>query len=193
VPEGLLGRCLLVVAVVCGIAVVPAMVISAYVGYYMLVPRYTAVAEFDDRGFNLRLEFYLTDPEASVSGRYLSVISGGSYKTQRLEGWDWSHRARTSVYLIDPTHIAVLSALGYDYEIGLAPVGFVPLVPDHAERWQYLGAFDFTFLPDGRPRLQFFDAKLAECIPMGSSDPATWATMPRLAARRPTCPNPPQF
>jgi hypothetical protein len=132
----------------------------------------------------------LTDPAASDSGRYLSVITGGSYKTQMLEGWDWSHRARTSIYLIDPAHIAVLSALGYDYEIGLKSVGFVPLVPDGAERWHYLGAFDFTYPPGKSPRLQFFDAQLPECIPMGSSDPATWRDKPRAQARQASCPTP---
>lgn len=187
--KGLLGRCLLAVAILGGIGLLPAAVISAYVGYYMLVPRYTSVAYFEDLGFNLRLDFYLTDDEARDTGRYLSVISDGSYITQMLAGWDWSHRARTSVYLIDPAHVAVLSALGNDYEISLKPVGFVPLTAAGAEQWRYLGAFDFTFPPGARPRLEFFDAQaLPECIPMGLVPPSEWGTKPRAAARHPNCP-----
>jgi hypothetical protein len=190
VPKSLLGRCLLVIAIMCGVAVVPALVVSAYVGYYMLVPRYSAVADFDTLGFNLRLDLFLSDDEARDSGRYLSIINGGSYHTVMIPGWDWSHRARTSVYSIDANHIAVLSALGYDEEITLRPFGVAPIASDNGEHWEYLGAFDFTFPHDARPRLQFFDAQqLAECIPMGAnSDPSNWAGKARPEARRATCP-----
>jgi hypothetical protein len=190
VSKSLLGRCLLAVAILGGISLLPAALISAYVGYYMLAPRYAAVAYFGDLGFNLRLEFYLTDDEARDSGRYLSVISGGSYETRMLGGWDWAHRARTSIYLIDAAHIAVLSPLGYAYEITLKPVAFVPLVSDRSEQWHYLGAFDFVFPPGQKPRLQFLDARLPECVPMGGADPGSWRDQPRAQARRASCPTP---
>jgi hypothetical protein len=191
VSKRLLGRCLLVLAIMCGTAVIPAAAILGYVGFYMLVPRYSAVGEFDKFGFNLRLDLYLTDDEARDSGRYLSVINGGSFHTSMISGWDWSHRARTSIYSIDENHIAVLSALGYDYKITLKPFDFSPIVSDHGEQWQYLGAFDFTF-PAGRsPRLEFFD-QVAECIPMGTIDASQWAEKPRSQARRASCPSPQQ-
>ena len=136
-----------------GVAALPAIAISSYVGYYMLVPRYSAVADFEKLGFNLRLDFYLTDDELRDSGRYLSVINGGSYHTVMLGGWDWAHKARTSVYRIDEQHLAVSSALGYDYQITLQPFGFAPVVSDRGEQWQYLGAFDFAFPPGRQPRL----------------------------------------
>jgi len=189
VSKALLGRCLLVIAIMCGVAVVPALAISAYVGYYMLVPRYSAVADFDTLGFNLRLDLFLTDDEDRTSGRYLSVINGGSYHTEMLGGWDWPHRARTSIYRIDANHIAVLSALGYDYEITLVPQAFVPLAPETGAQWRYLGAFDFAFVRNRKPRLQFFGPDSAECIPMGTIDPATWADRPRAQARHATCPS----
>jgi hypothetical protein len=191
VSRGLLGRFLLVVAIMCGVAVLPALVISAYVGYYMLVPRYSAGVDFDQYGFNVRLDLYLTDDEARDSGRYLSVIDGGSYHTVMLPGWDWSHRARTSLYRIDDNHIAVLSPLGTDDEITLKPFAVQPAVSDSSQQWQYLGAFDFTFPPGARPRLEFFDQQhLAECIPM-TTDKAAWAVEPRASARSERCPNPP--
>jgi hypothetical protein len=183
------GRSLAILAIMAGIAIVPALMISAYVGYYMLVPRYSAVVEFDRFGFNLRLDLFLTDDELRDSGRYLSVINGGAYHTVMLSGWDWAHKARTSVYRIDDGHIAVLSALGQDYAITLKPFASARAVSDRGEQWQYLGGFDFTFPPGARARLEFFDAAhLAECIPMGTSDPSTWADMPRAAARRAACP-----
>ena len=173
-----------------GVAVVPAMAISAYVAFYMLVPRYSAVADFDDYKFNLRLDFFLTNDEARDSGRYFSVINDGGYHTVMIPGWDWAHKARTNVYRIDANHIAVLSALGYDYKITLKPFDTARTVSDPGEQWQYLGAFDFTFPPGQRPRLDFFDAQLAECIPMATTDPTDWADTPRSPARHPTCPTP---
>ncbi len=185
-----LRRCLLVLAIMGGVAVVPAIALSLYVGYYMLVPRYSAVAEFEKYGFNLRLDLFLTEDEARDSGRYLSVINGGSYETRMIAGWDWAHRARTSIYRIDGNHLAVSSAFGHDYKITLKPFDFAPAVSDSGEGWQYLGAFDFTFPTKRRPRLMFFDPRVAECIPMGTTDPARWADKPRPQARRAVCPSP---
>jgi hypothetical protein len=191
VPKTFFARSVVVVAIMCGVAVVPAAVILLYVGYYMLVPRYSAVVDFDKLGFNLRLDFYLSDAEERDSGRYLSVINGGSYHTVMIPGWNWSRHARTSVYWIDANHLAVLSALGYDDKITLKPFDFSPIVSDPGGQWQYLGAFDFNFPPGKRPRLEFVPAaQLAECIPMGTDDPSKWADKPRAAARRVSCPTP---
>jgi hypothetical protein len=190
VPKTFFGRCSAIIAIICGVAIVPAAAMLLYVGYYMLVPRYSAVVDFDRLGFNLRLDFYLSE-EARDSGRYLSVINGGSYHTAMIAGGNWSHHARTSVYWIDANHIAVLSALGCDNKVTLTPFAFAPIVSETGEQWQYLGAFDFNFPPDKRPRLEFVPAaQLAECIPMGTDDPSKWADKPRAAARRASCPTP---
>jgi len=191
VSKRVFGRCLLIVGIVAGVSIVPALAISLYVGYYMLVPRYSSVVDFDRYGFNVRLDLYLSDDEARDSGRYISVINGGSYHTAMVPGWDWSHRARTSLYRIDDNRIAVLSALGRDYAITLKPFGFAPAVSDRGEGWQYLGAFDFTFPPGKHPRLMFFSQQDAECIPMGTVERARWADEPRPQARRASCPSPP--
>lgn len=189
--NNLLRRCLAVGAVMAGIAAVPATVIGCYVAYLLWVPSYSAVADFDDSlGFNLRLDLFRTEVDARHSGRYLSVITSAAYHTFNIPGWDWAHKARTSIYRIDDNHLAVLSAMGYDYAITLKPLAFTPLVSDSGEGWQYLGAFDFAFAPGARPRLEFFDRELAECIPMGTDQPATWASKPRAQARRPSCPSP---
>jgi len=190
VSRRFLGRCLIIGAIIVGVAAVPALIALAYVGYYLMVPRYSAVAEFEKLGFNLRLDLFLTEDELRDSGRYLTVINGGSYHMAMLAGWDWAHKARTNVYRIDEGHIAVASALGYDYRITLQPFTVTPVTPDSGDGWQYLGAFDFIFPAGRRPRLRFFDSTLAECIPMGNDDPSRWAGKPRAAARRATCPTP---
>jgi len=191
VSKSFLGRCLLIVAIVCGVAMVPALGISAYVGYYIFVPRYSAVGEFDRYAFNLRLDLFLSDDEAGDSGRYFSVINGSAYHTAMIPGWDWAHKARTSVYRVDDNRIAVLSAFGIDRMVTLRPFAVAPVVSDRGDRWQYLGAFDFAFDRKGRPRLLFFDAgQLPECIPMGNDEPSRWGDKPRSRARRATCPTP---
>jgi len=189
VSKRFLGRCLLIVAIVCGVAVLPAAAISLYTAWYMLVPRYSAVAECPQYDFNVRLDLYLSDDEARDSGRHLSLITGSQYHIAMIPGWDWSHRARTSLYRIDDNHLAVLSAEGRDEEITMRPFVMTPLREGSGEGWLYLGAFDFVFSPHGVARLGFFTSQqLAECIPMGKDDPAGWAAKPRAAARRATCP-----
>jgi hypothetical protein len=187
-----LGRCLMIVAIICGVAAVPAAAVSLYTAWFMMVPRYSAVRDFDKYGFNVRLDFYLSNNEPRDSGRYLSVIHESGYYTAMIPGWDWAHRARTSLYRIDDNHLAVLSAQGHDQEVTLKPFAMKSLESDgRGGDWQYLGAFDFTFPPGERPRLAFFDPQqLPECIPMGSEAPATWADKPRAPFRRPTCPTP---
>lgn len=185
----LFNRCLLVVAIIFGVAAVPAAAVSLYTAWFMMVPRYSAVEDFDQYGFNVRLDFFLSDNEERDSGRYFSVIHGGGYWTAMIPGWDWAHRARTSLYRIDDNHLAVLSAQGHDEEVTLKPFRMTPLTSGSGEGWEYLGAFEFIFPRHSRARLEFFEPQqLAECVPMGNDDPAGWATKPRPQARRAACP-----
>jgi hypothetical protein len=185
-----LRQCLLVGAIIVGLSFVPAIFLLGYVGYYGFMPRYSAVAYFwDSDRFNLRLDLYRTD-ETQDSGRYLTAIEDAGYYQFKIEGSDWAHRARTSIYRIDANHLAVLSALGHDYTLTLKPWAVAPVVSDRGEHWRYLGAFDFIFPPDEKARLEFVDGQSAECIPMGRTDPASWAEEPRPQARRASCPNP---
>ncbi|HTW50272.1 MAG TPA: hypothetical protein VME45_00055 [Stellaceae bacterium] len=185
----LVNRCLLVAAIICGVAAVPAAAVSLYTAWFMMVPRYSAVQDFDKYGFNVRLDLFLSDDEARDSGRYFNVIYGGGYYTAMIPGWDWAHRARTSLYRIDDNHLAVLSAEGHDEEVTLRPFAMTPIKTGSGEGWEYLGAFEFLFPPHSKARLEFFQPQqLAECIPMGTVDPASWAAKPRPRARRATCP-----
>lgn len=185
----LVGRCLIVIAIICGVAAVPAAAVSLYTAWYMMVPRYSAVQDFDKYGFNVRLDLFLSNDEVRDSGRYFSVIHGTGYYTVMIPGWDWAHHARTSLYRIDDNHLAVLSAQGHDEEITLNPFAMTPIKTGSGDNWDYLGAFDFVFPPYDRARLEFFDLEqLAECIPMGNEDPAKWAKESRASARRATCP-----
>ena len=181
----------MVIAIVCGVAVVPAAAVSLYTAWYMMVPRYSSVRDFDKYRFNVRLDLFLTNDEAHDSGRYFSVIHDTGYYTAMIPGWDWAHRARTSLYRIDDNHLAVLSAEGHDEEITLKPFAMTPITAVSGDKWEYLGAFDFLFPPHGKARLEFFEPQqLAECIPMGTDNPAGWAERPRAQARRATCPTP---
>jgi hypothetical protein len=190
VAKPFLTRSLQVLAIMFGVAVLPAIGLSLYTGYYMMVPRYSAVVEFDKLGFNLRVDLFLTDDELRDSGRYLNVINGGSYHSFGLGGWDWAHRARTSIYRIDDNHLGVLSAFGYDYVVTLKPFATAPVaLGESGEGWQYLGAFEFAFPAKGKPRLEFFPPEdLAECVPMGMHEPGPWPGRPRAAVRQATCP-----
>jgi len=185
-----LRQCLLVAGIIGSVGVVPATLLLAYVGFYVWLPWYSAVAYFAPYGFNLRLDFYQSAEDRGDSGRYLSVITDKAFHTFMLSGWGWARRARTSVYRIDDERIAVLSPFGYDYRITLYPFAYAPVASDDGAQWQYLGAFDFTFPTGSRPRLQFFDSQLAECIPM-VGDPSQWTALPRAPARRAGCPSPP--
>jgi hypothetical protein len=185
----LLRRCLPVGAIIVGTALVPGLLLAGRTAYYFWVPRYSAVGYFDDFGFNLRLDLFLTQDDARDSGRYVSVIAGLAYNTFNIPGPGWSRRARTSIYRIDDRRIAVLSPLGHDYEVTLKPFAFAPVVSDAGDKWQYLGAFDFAFPPGERPHLYYFDSQLlAECIPMGTDRPDEWTDLPRAPARRTSCP-----
>ena len=187
----LLGRLLIVIAIICGVAVVPAAAVSLYTAWYLMVPRYSAVQDFEKYGFNVRLDLFLSNDEARDSGRYFSVIHDTGYYTVMIPGWDWAHRARTSLYRIDDNHIAVLSAEGHDEEFTLKPFAMTPIKAGGDQNWEYLGAWDFLFPHDGTARLEFFEPQqLAECIPMGNTDPAGWVREPRAQARRATCPTP---
>jgi len=189
VSKRLVGRCLLIAAIIFGVAAVPAAAVSLYTAWFMMVPRYSAVQDFDKYGFNVRLDLFLSDDEARDSGRYFNVIHGGGYYTAMIPGWDWAHRARTSLYRIDDNHLAVLSAQGHDEEVTLNPFVMTPIKSASGEGWEYLGAFEFLFPPRTKPRLEFFEPQqLAECIPMGTVDPASWAAKPRPQVRRATCP-----
>jgi hypothetical protein len=190
VTKGSFSRGLRIGAILVAISLLPSAILLAYTGYYTLVPRYSSVAEFERFGVNLRLDFFRANEEVLDTGRYLTVIRGGSFRSFMLQGWDWTHRARTSLYRIDDNHFAVLSPLGYDYVLTVKPPSFTPVVSDSGAQWQYLGAFDFAF-PNGKARLLFFDSPVAECIPMGKSDPATWTNKPRPQVRRESCPSPP--
>lgn len=190
VTKGSLFRGLWIGAILVAISLLPSAVLLVYTGYYTFVPRYSSVAEFERFGFNLRLEFFRPNEEVLDTGRYLTMIRGGSVRRFMLEGWDWVHRARTSLYRIDDNHFAVLSPRGYDYILSLTPLSFTPVVSDSGAQWQYLGAFDFAF-SNGKARLLFFDPQVAECVPMGKSDPAICTSKPRPQFRHESCPTPP--
>jgi hypothetical protein len=192
VSKRLLVQSLRVGAIALGVALMPAVFILGPVAYYGLVPRYSHVAYFwDNFGFNLRLDLFRTD-ETKDSGRYLTVITEFGYDRMAIEGSDWLHRARTSIYRIDRNHVVALSALGHDYTITLKPFATALVASEPGAQWQYLGAFDFVFPPGVKARLEFAEPKSSpECIPMGRTDPASWATMPRPQARAATCPSPP--
>ena len=75
------------------------------------VPAYSAAFRIDDIKATIRLNFYSLWSEAqSNSGRYLAVHSNKGMLVHEICGFDWAHRARTSVYLTKGDKIVVLGS-----------------------------------------------------------------------------------
>jgi hypothetical protein len=167
---------------------------AIWLTYQAFVPAYSA--SFTERGVTLELQFFrgndiFSDGLAS-SGRYLTLTSPNGRVRYNMQGWDWIHRARTSIYATESGNFAVL---GPDYDDVLIDTG--RLVTSRAFRvasqnWTYLGAFDFAEAQSGGhgKTLRFIPAtEQAECVPTGPlSDGEAW--WPRAAARNQRCPAP---
>ena len=160
--------------------------------YQTCVPVYSA--SFTDKNVTLKLEFFrandLFSDGLDSKVRYLTLTGPNGRVKYGMQGWDWIHRARTSVYATENGNFAVL---GPDYEDVLIDTG--QLTTSHAFRvasqdWTYLGAFDFVRGQNGDHDRSFRfipAAEQAECVPTGpSSGGEVWS--PRNAAREQRCP-----
>jgi hypothetical protein len=166
--------------------------LAAWLIYQALVPVYSA--SLTEKDVTLKLEFFrandLFGDGLDSSGRYLTLTSPNGRVRYNMQGWDWIHRARTSVYATQGGNFAVL---GPDYDDVLIDIGQLATFRAFrvaSQDWTYLGAFDFAPAQAGhRDRgLRFIPAtEQAECVPTAplSNSEAWW---PRGAARKQRCP-----
>jgi hypothetical protein len=160
--------------------------------YQTFVPAYSA--SFLNKNVTLKLEFFrandLFGDGLDSKVRYLTLTGPNGRVKYGMQGWDWSHRARTSIYATDNGNFVVL---GPDYEDVLIDVG--QLTTSRAFRiasqdWTYLGAFDFVRGQNGDHdrTFRFISAtEQAECVPSWPLSDGE-ARLPRGAARKQRCP-----
>ena len=184
-----------VASVICGImAVGIALVIAAlvgYAGYHTAFPHYSAETSVPSTDVKLRLDCFLT-ADGTNAGLYLvATTSRGGAVSATLWTTECVHLARTSIYRVDDSSIAVLGPTESDYRLSLTPLRFArERSGSLSDNWQYLGVFDFDEIKKGARRLRFFEAReQPECIPM-AMDQVDWSGLARAAARHPTCPGP---
>ena len=159
--------------------------------YYTFVPVHSASYRVPGTDTTVKLELWSTTGDGD-SGRYLTLTSSRGSVKYNMPGFDWAHRARTSLYL-DLAGDENLAVLGPDDDILISnelKISRAFRVP--SEDWIYLGAFDFV-----PPAVQGHDRDLGfvpaggqneqkECIPTYRDQ--RYDFEPRNSARQNRCP-----
>jgi hypothetical protein len=158
--------------------------------YTALVPAFSASFRIPGNDATVRLEFFrindLFSDGLQASGRYVTFISPHGRVEYNMPGWDWIHRARTSVYLTEAKNIAILGPDGEDILVDADQLKISRAFRVSSEDWTYLGAFDFVQpIIGGYVRsLRFIPAtEQEECVPQNSSNEGAV----RAAARQSRC------
>jgi hypothetical protein len=174
------------------VAVLGAPVVG-WVAYSLLVPAYSARFQIPESGTTVGLEFFwandLWRDGLSEKTRYITVTSPRGTVKYSMDGWDWAHRARTSVYVTnDEKSLAVLGPDHEDVVIDIEQLKVSRAFRITSQDWTYLGAFDFVpSVIRGRDRtFRFIPAsEQAECVPTEPNGSKLWA--PRNSARKSRC------
>jgi hypothetical protein len=149
-------------------------------------PAHASIVSVPDLNATIKLEFYMVWDETQESGRFITASTPRGSVHSKIEGFDWLHNARTSIYETPQHDVAVLGPTALDYIIHLQTLELTTLSPFASSvGWKYIGAFDF-----GGPShtLQFFPASQeAECIPMRTSRDEYWPKMSRAEYRKEDC------
>jgi hypothetical protein len=162
-----------------------------FVLYHVFVPVFSENFRIPGYDVTVRLEFFRTNDTfrdgMQESGRYLTLTTSHGRIVYNMPGWDWPHRARTSLYLADGKSIAILGPDGEDILIDTDQLKVSRAFRIPSDDWTYLGAFDFVQpIVGGYDRsLRFIPAaKQAECVPQ--HPPNQWVV--RAATRQSRCP-----
>jgi hypothetical protein len=159
-----------------------------YVVYNVFVPVCSAQTRIDALDAMLKLKFYRD------AGRYLTIETRSGGTTVQMCGYDWAHRARTSLYLTSDKNLVVMGPDACDYLISMEPLRVIHPFKVASDDWTYLGAFDLDYSSSGARelRLRFIPAtEQEECLyPMVSVErfPVEWN---RNSERKKQCPPPP--
>ena len=163
-----------------------------WVTYTNFVPAFSASVPLPQVATTLQLEFFrvneLLGGGLIQSGRYLTLTSPRGRVTYNMPGWDWPHRARTSVYVTQDKKFAVLGPDEEDILIDTEQSKISRAFRIPSQDWTYLGAFDFV-----QPVIGGYDRNLRfipaaeqdECVPTDSLANETW---PRNEQRKERCP-----
>ena len=123
-------------------------VLSGWLIYAAIVPVFAASSEIQENDSTVRLEFFrvndLFGDGLQKSGRYLTITSPHGHIAYNMPGWDWAHRARTSLYLTGSKGIAILAPDGEDILIDVDRSKISRAFRISSGDWTYLGAFDFV-------------------------------------------------
>jgi hypothetical protein len=144
------------------IAVIGALGLAGLYVHSRIIPAKSGEVFFPEIDTTVRLRFYYT--WGDESGRFVTVTTRNGTIRGSIEGWDWAHYARTSIYVTPEGNVAILGQSEYDYMIDSKTLQLTQLLPGRvsSERWKYMGAFD-----TGQPALHFYPAsEQKECIPM---------------------------
>jgi hypothetical protein len=148
-----------------------------------ITPAQSAEALLPELDATIKLKFYYSWGD-NDSGRYISVTDRNGNVRGKIDGWDWAHHARTSIYATPEGNLAILGPAQSDYLVDRKTLQLKNLwgAGKSSEIWKYLGAFDFQ-----ERSLHFFPAAdQKECIPMlmeYDPDPS----LPRSQYRRQGC------
>jgi hypothetical protein len=149
-------------------------------------PLHSASVLIPELNTTVKLEFYGVWDEARESGRYLTVSTQTASFRSEIDGFDWVHNPRTSIYETPEHVIAILGPTKTDYFIDPSMIELKNLSPFASSvGWHYIGAFDFG---GASHTLQFIPAsQQSECIPMRMSRDEYWPKMSRAEYRQEDC------
>jgi hypothetical protein len=166
-------------------------VLLGWMAYAAVVPVFAADSRIPENDSTIRLEFFRVNDLFSdglhKSGRYLTVSSPHGRIAYNMPGFDWAHRARTSIYLTGSNGIAVLGPDGEDIVVDVDRSKISRAFRISSGDWTYLGAFDFVQHGSHTRSLRFVSAlEQEECV----LDTLPLQGKPRADARKEICPTP---
>jgi hypothetical protein len=180
------GKFLALLAVPLGLLALPLFVVAyLHLSTIFSPPVYSASVVIPELNTIIKLDFYMVWDETQESGRYLTVSTQQASVRSQIDGFDWVHNTRTSVYVTPERNIAVLGPMGDDYVIDprRSELKNLPSFASSVD-WKYIGAFDWG----ANNTLQFVPAsQQSECIPMRTSNDEYWPKMSRAEYRKQDC------
>jgi hypothetical protein len=182
------GKFLALLAIPLGLLACSSFFVIAYLHLSTIFspPVHSASVIIPELNTTIKLDLYVVWDETQESGRYLTVSTQKASVRSQIDGFDWGHNARTSIYQTPEHTIAVLGPMETDYVIDPRRVELKSLSPYASSvGWNYIGAFD---IGGAGPMLQFFPAsRQPECIPMRTSREEYWTKMSRAEYRKQNC------
>ena len=101
------GKFLALLAIPFGLLALPLFVIAyLHLSTIFSPPVHSASVSIPELGTTIKLDFYMVWDETQESGRYLTVSTQKASVRSVIEGFDWFHNARTSIYQTPTTRLS---------------------------------------------------------------------------------------